>query len=124
MRKTLSQVEPTGFDLNQMLQTILEHTNILIAYLDPRFNFLLVNKAYAAADARDPSFFPGKNHFDLYPNVENEQIFKKVMKTGKAYFANAKPFEYAEHPERGPFRDIKRIPKKHVRPGLNPLRWT
>ena len=84
-----------------MLQTILEYTNILIAYLDPQFNFLLVNRAYAAADERDPSFFPGKNHFDLYPNKENERKFKTVAKTGKPYFAHAKPFEYAEHPERG-----------------------
>ncbi len=91
----------SGFDTARVLQTILEQTHYLIAYLDPQFNFILVNRAYAKADKRKPSFFPGKNHFDLYPNVENERIFKKVVKTGKPYFAFAKAFIYAEHPERG-----------------------
>lgn len=102
--------------LRQMLQTILEYTHILIAYMDPQFNFLLVNKAYAAADERGPSFFVGKNHFDLYPDKENEQIFKNVVKTGKPYFAHAKPFEYAEHPERGiSYWDWSLIPYKDER---------
>lgn len=74
---------------------------MMVAVLDPEFNFLLVNHAYAAADEREPSFFPGKNHFDLYPNPENEQIFRRVLRTGEPYFVVAKPFEYAEHPERG-----------------------
>jgi PAS domain S-box-containing protein len=85
----------------QLLETILEHTHMLIAYMDPKFNFVRVNRAYAEADERDPSFFPGKNHFDLYPNEENKRIFQRVVETGEPFFANAKPFEYAEHPERG-----------------------
>ncbi len=105
--------ENSDIHLRQMLQTILEYTHILIAYLDPQFNFLLVNKAYAAADEKDPSFFPGKNHFDLYPDKENERIFKNVVKTGKPYFAHAKPFEYADHPERGvSYWDWSLIPYK------------
>ena len=84
-----------------LLQTILDHTHMLIAYLDPKFNFIKVNKAYAKADERRTSFYLGKNHFDLFPNEENEKIFKQVVKTGKPYFAQAKAFEYAEHPERG-----------------------
>ena len=88
-------------ETNKLLETLLDHTHMLVAYLDPQFNFLKVNRAYADADKRDPSFFPGKNHFDLYPDAENEQIFRRVVKTGEPYFAQAKPFEYAEHPERG-----------------------
>jgi len=84
-----------------LLETIFEHTHILVACLDRQFNFVRVNRAYAEADDRRPSFFPGKNHFDLYPNAENEQIFRKVVETGESYFAYAKPFVYAEHPERG-----------------------
>jgi len=74
---------------------------VLVAYMDPQFNFVRVNRVYAEADEREPSFFPGKNHFDLYPNAENEAIFRRVVETGEPYFADAKPFEYAEHPERG-----------------------
>jgi len=86
---------------SQFLETILDHTHMLVAYMDPQSNFIKVNKAYAEADEREPSFFPGKNHFDLYPNAENEKIFQKVIKTGKSYIARGKAFEYAEHPERG-----------------------
>jgi PAS domain S-box-containing protein len=86
---------------NQLLGTILENTPVLVAFLDAEFNFLRVNRAYAQADERDPSFFPGKNHFDLYPNAENQRIFERVVETGEPYVAYAKPFEYAEHRERG-----------------------
>ena len=53
-----------------------------MAYLDPKFNFIWVNRAYAVADNRTPDFFPGKNHFKLYPDEENEKIFSEVLKTG------------------------------------------
>ncbi len=86
---------------HQLLETILEHTPVLVAYLDSDLNFVRVNRAYAEADQREPSFYPGKNHFDLYPNAENQRIFERVVETGAPYFAYAKPFEYAEHPERG-----------------------
>ncbi len=88
-------------ETTQLLETIFDTTHILIAYLDPQFNFIKTNKAYALADEKEPSFFPGKNHFDLYPNEENEAIFRRVVETGESYFADTKPFEYAEHPERG-----------------------
>ncbi len=100
-------------NIRHMLENILSHTNTLIAYLDPDFNFIMVNKAYAQADERNPSFYLGKNHFDLFPDKENEQSFKGVVKTGKPYFAYAKPFEYAEHPERGTsYWDWSLIPNK------------
>ena len=88
-------------ETTDLLETIFEHTHMLVAYLNPQFNFVRVNRAYAETDEREPSFFPGKNHFDLYPNEENEKIFCRVLETGIPYFAYAKPFEYAEHPERG-----------------------
>jgi len=84
-----------------LLETIFEHTHMLVACLDRQFNFICVNRAYAEADERRPSFFPGKNHFKLYPHAENERIFRRVVETGESYFAYAKPFEYDAHPERG-----------------------
>jgi PAS domain S-box-containing protein len=103
-------------DVNQLLQKILNTTNTLIADLDPQFNFIWVNRAYAHADEREPGFFLGKNHFDLYPNEENEEIFNKVIKTGQPHYSIAKPFKYAEHPERGvSYWDWSLIPIK----GLN-----
>ncbi|NIN67669.1 MAG: PAS domain S-box protein [Anaerolineae bacterium] len=86
---------------NELLERTFSTTHLLIAYLDTDFNFLRVNRAYAAADGRAPDFFVGKNHFDLYPHEENEFIFRRVVETGEPYTAYARPFEYEEHPERG-----------------------
>ena len=99
--RELAQREDALMETNQLLETIFEHTHILMAYFDPRFTFIKVNRAYAEADAHVPAFFPGKNHFDLYPHAENEAIFRRVVETGEPYFIFAKAFEYAEHPERG-----------------------
>lgn len=88
-------------------QTMALTTRILaaipspVAYLDREFRFVWVNPAYARADDREPDFFLGKNHFELYPNPENEAIFRKVVETAQPFEARAKPFVYAGHPERG-----------------------
>lgn len=95
------QMEDLLKETNQLLETILDNTHMLVAYLDTEFNFIRVNSAYAESDNKEPSFFPGKNHFELYPHEENEKIFKRVVETGEPYFVYAKPFEYSEHPERG-----------------------
>jgi PAS domain S-box-containing protein len=86
---------------NELLETMFSSIDIMVAYMDGDFNFIRVNRAYAEADERDPDFYAGKNHFVLFPNEENEAIFKKVLETGEPYFTYAKPFSYAEHPERG-----------------------
>lgn len=88
-------------ETDQNLTAILDHTHMLVAYMDSEFNFIRVNRAYAKADDKDETFFPGKNHFDLYPNNENEAIFRKVVETGESYYAYGKSFEYQKHPERG-----------------------
>ena len=95
------QSEQALRETTDLLETIFGHTHMLVACLDPQFNFVRVNRAYADADEREPSFFHGKNHFVLYPNEENEVIFRRVVETGIPYFADAGPFEYAEHPEWG-----------------------
>lgn len=86
---------------NELLDRIFSNTHLAIAYLDRDFNFIRVNRAYAAHDAKDPDYFRGKNHFQLFPDEENERIFRQVRDTGVAYTAIAKPFEYAYVPERG-----------------------
>ncbi|HDT14039.1 MAG TPA: PAS domain-containing sensor histidine kinase [Candidatus Aminicenantes bacterium] len=84
-----------------LTERIFSSLHILIAWLDPDFNFVRVNDAYARAVGRDPAFFVGRNHFVLYPNEENEGIFREVVATGKPYTALAKPFEYPDEPEIG-----------------------
>lgn len=85
----------------EILERLFSSVDLLIAYMDRDFNFLKVNRAYAEADGKNPDFYAGKNHFELYPDSENENIFRKVIATGEPYYAYSKPFVYAEHPERG-----------------------
>jgi PAS domain S-box-containing protein len=86
---------------NELLENVFSNIHVMIAYLDTEFNFVRVNRTYAEADGRLPEFYSGRNHFALYPNEENEAIFRRVVETGEPYFAYEKPFVYAEHPERG-----------------------
>ncbi|MFN4112023.1 MAG: PAS domain S-box protein, partial [Ignavibacteria bacterium] len=85
---------------NFLLEQVFNNPLTLIAILDKNFNFIRVNKAYAESEEKDVSFFPGKNHFDLYPS-DAKPIFEEVVKTKKHYQANARPFVYANAPERG-----------------------
>jgi len=82
------------------LELFFKWTLSPLAFLDRDFNFLRVNEAYAHADERDVSEFPGRNHFDLYPS-EAKTIFEEVVRTKKPFQALARPFVYPDHPERG-----------------------
>ena len=77
----------------KMLETIFNNTHFLIAYMDNNFNFIRVNSAYAGKHNKDPDFFVGKNHFEIYPNG-NESVFRNVVETGTPYFAYSKPLEH------------------------------
>jgi len=88
--------------------------------MDKDFNFLRVNKAYAEADDKDISYFVGKNHFELYPNKENEEIFRKVIISGKPFYIRSKPFIYPNNPERGiSYWDWSLIPIKDKNKRVN-----
>jgi len=90
--------------------------------MDKDFNFLRVNKAYAEADDKNISYFVGKNHFELYPNKENEKIFRKVIRSGKPFYIKGKPFIYPNNPERGvSYWDWSLIPIKDKNKRVNSL---
>ena len=96
-----------------ILEDILDSAYMLIALMDKDFNFVHVNPRYAAADEKKPEDLIGKNHFDLFPNDENKEIFQRVVISGESHFEFAKPFEYAYAPERGQtYWDWTRIPVK------------
>ena len=86
---------------NELLQTIFDHTQIMVALLDVDMNFVFVNRAYASADKKEPCYFLGKDHFELFPNEENEVIFRRVARDGVSHVEMAKPFDYTLNPERG-----------------------
>ncbi|MBE0446953.1 MAG: MEDS domain-containing protein [Actinobacteria bacterium] len=83
------------------LQTTMESTNAHIAYLDSGFNFIMVNSTYEKGSGHTRDELIGRNHFELFPNEENEAIFKKVRDTGELIEYKAKPFEFADQPWRG-----------------------
>jgi len=86
---------------NELLEQMFSGIHVLTAYMDKDFNFIRVNRAYAEADGKEEAYFIGKNHFQLYPNPENEAIFRQVVTTGEPYIVFGKPFIYASNPERG-----------------------
>lgn len=86
---------------NELLEKFFSGIGTMIAYMDREFNFIRVNDSYAAAAGHPAEFFPGKNHFELYPHPENQGIFERVVTTGEPYMVHEKPFEYTDFPERG-----------------------
>jgi PAS domain S-box-containing protein len=86
---------------NELLERFFSSISTLIAYMDRDFNFIRVNDTYAKAGGHPPEFFIGRNHFDLYPNEENQTIFQQVVETGVPFSVLERPFEYAEYPDRG-----------------------
>lgn len=85
----------------RLLEAITENTEAHLVYLDPEFNFIWVNAAYARACRRPKEEFAGHNHFEFYPHAENEAIFRRVRDTGEPAKYIEKPFEFPDMPERG-----------------------
>ena len=79
----------------------MQTTDVMLVLLDPQFNFLWVNPAYAETCQMKPEEMVGKNHFSLYPDAENEAIFRTVRDTGNGAFYKDKPFVFPDQPERG-----------------------
>ncbi|MBN1850144.1 MAG: PAS domain S-box protein [Deltaproteobacteria bacterium] len=104
LKNEIERHKKTSQDLAQnteLLETVFATTHFMIAYMDKDFYFIKVNQAYADMAGHSPDFFVGKNHFDLYPHPENEDIFRRVCETGAPYNALEKPFVYPDHPDWG-----------------------
>ncbi len=84
-----------------VLATIMENTHTQLAYLDADFRFIKVNSAYAAGAGHAPQSLLGKDHFALFPSDENHAIFESVRDNGLPVEYRAKPFQFADQPERG-----------------------
>ncbi|HII00214.1 TPA: PAS domain S-box protein [Methanosarcinaceae archaeon] len=84
-----------------LLESVMQTTDVMLVLLDPQFNFPWVNPAYAETCQLKPEEMVGKSHFALYPDAENEAIFRTVRETGKGVFYKDKPFVFPDQPERG-----------------------
>jgi len=84
-----------------LLEAVTGATDVMLVYLDLEFNFIWVNEPYARTCRMRPEEMIGRNHFELYPDAENEAIFRRVRDTGEAVFYKDRPFEFPDQPERG-----------------------
>lgn len=116
------RAERALFEKSELLARIFECMEPKLDLLDPDFRFLRVNRSYAAADGREPEDLVGRNHFELYPDAANEALFRQVVATGVPFTATARPFVYAEHPERGvTYWDWSLVPVRDAAGGMQGL---
>jgi len=118
MLRQIDEHRRTNIELlktNEILERFFEISDILVAYMDRDFNFIRVNTTYASYDEHTPDYYVGKNHFDLFPNEENQLFFKHVIETGKPLYIYERPFVYAANPERGTsYWDWSLLPIKNL----------
>ncbi len=62
-----------------------------IALMDRQHCYVRVNRAYAQADRRVPSEYPGRNHFDLHPCQVDQAAFGQVVQTGRSCIVLDRP---------------------------------
>jgi PAS domain S-box-containing protein len=85
----------------RLLETIVENTESQLAYLDRDFHFVQVNSAYERGCGHAREELIGRDHFDLFPNAENQAIFARVRDTGEPVEFRERPFQFADQPQRG-----------------------
>lgn len=83
------------------LDAFFSNTITPLVMLDRKFNFVRVNQAYADSCGHEPADLIGRNHFEFFPDEENQRIFEEVVRTKTPFRASAKPFLYQDHPEWG-----------------------
>jgi PAS domain S-box-containing protein len=83
------------------LEIIMENTDTGIAYLTNEFNFININSAYALESGHNKEDLIGRNHFEFFPDKENEKIFKNVVSSGESIEVFDKPYKFPDQPNRG-----------------------
>ncbi len=70
---------------------VLEHAGVAVAVLDADFAFLHVSQGYAHGIGKPPTFFPGRNYFDVFPHAASEAVFRAVRDSRTAQAGTAAP---------------------------------
>lgn len=108
--KKLKEQNNTLIRTIESLESNFQNTLECIAILDKNFHFIRVNNNYAKTNGQTPEFFIGKNHFELFPSEEAEQIFKGVLQTKKPFSISARPFSPPNKPGEVQYWDWKLCP--------------
>lgn len=107
-----TEAHSSGLD-TFILDAIIENSTASIAYLDANFKFIKVNSPYVKGSGFSKEELLGKDHFALFPNAENEAIFRKAVETGEPIEFKEKAFVFESQPERGTtYWDWKLTPVK------------
>lgn len=97
-----------------ILDAIMGNTGACLAYLDPHFNLLRVNSAYAIAAGFDKSDVVGRNHFDLFPFKGNRSAFQRAIETGEPVKTFCGPIKLADS-SRALYWDLSLVPVKDAK---------
>lgn len=107
----MTRLEKEREGINQLLEAMLYRTHLMFAYLDPQFNIVRVNAAFADDCRKDVSFLTGKNYFDVHPVDADRAIFQQVVDSQKPVSMFASPVEFPDQPDRSiTYRDWSLIP--------------
>ncbi len=88
-------------DAAEILEQVFSKIVFPIAYMDPEFNLIRVNEAFAQVTGRTPESFIGKNFFALFMNEELKAIFRQVAETEEAFTTFDRPFWSKDNLEQG-----------------------
>ncbi len=86
---------------NELLEKMFSNINLMIAYMDTDFNYIRVNYAYAWLNGRDPEFYTGRSHFEVFMNPSHRETFRGVVETARPHYAFMDPIEYSPRPGEG-----------------------
>lgn len=64
----------------KLYEPLFNTPHLAIALLDKEFNYIEVNELYAQSTMLSPDFFPGKNHFTLFPS-EALGLFREALES-------------------------------------------
>jgi PAS domain S-box-containing protein len=111
---TLSSSSPLNFHPDKLLTSLLRSTNQLMAILDTNFNYLEANSKYLKYSGYTRKELMRQNHFSLFPQSQNQQLFEKARQEGKTVFRKTQAFGFPIHAEKGaPIWNLKITPVKN-----------
>lgn len=89
-----------------LLQSIMDHAGSMLAYLDRNFNYVYVNRLYAKNLGFSIREMIGKNHFDLFEDSKNYQIFSEVRKNRKTFHQQDIQIPFIKEPQKTKYYDF------------------
>ncbi len=80
----------------EILGALMDLSGVVMAYMDTNFDIVYVNSAYSDKTEMSPEKLMGMNHFDLFPDDENKDIFQKVIESGRKVSITDRPLFSSE----------------------------